>query len=59
MNITGSLTKSYFRCWLTAYLAANCNVALVALGLEVPPAGTPIAARRQILMDYLGTGMRT
>jgi hypothetical protein len=38
--------------------AANCNAAIRALGMDAPPAGAPIAARRQILMDYLGTGMR-
>jgi hypothetical protein len=45
------------RCpWVSA--AVQCNAALVALGLNEPPVGIPIATRRQILMDYLGTAMR-
>ncbi|KAF5378166.1 hypothetical protein D9615_007572 [Tricholomella constricta] len=38
--------------------AASCNATLVALGLNEPPANIPIAARRQSLMDYLGTATR-
>ena len=43
---------------LTLLVADQCNAAYIALGLNLPPANVDVAARRQILMDYLGAGMR-
>ena len=43
---------------MTLIAAENCHASHAHLGLPPVDAGVPIAQRRQVFMDYLGSGMR-